>query len=265
MKRLLITFSGAPWNVQTGKTVERAAGFGADEIKVYDDVWLNGTEFFKSDEFQWLFNHKGRGNERGKRGYGYFSWKPYIIRHALDNFCEDGDIVLYIDGDTFPIADFSVLYDECARIGGIMAFMATAKEGPLRNGDWNKRDCMICMGMDQPEFTDAGTAVARFMLFQKGVPLVDEFLAEWQKHCLCRNCQTFEHSKLAPEYPGLREHRTEQAVYTNLCHRYGLKLYREACGFGKDCLQDWDLYPQLFEQVDPGRPKSYEGSRYRNV
>jgi hypothetical protein len=187
------------------------------------------------------------------------------IRHALDTYCADGDIVLFIDADTYPIADLTVLYNECARIGGIMAFAATAGHQPFRNREWNKRDCMIQMGMDEERYLEAPTAVARFMLFQKGAPLVDTFLAEWQYYCLDPVCQTFEPSTMAQEHPGFREHRTEQAIYTNLCHKYGLKLYREACAFGNEHQQDWELYPQLFIQQDPARPKSLQGSRYRNV
>ncbi len=170
-----------------------------------------------------------------------------------------------IDADTYPINYLTVLYDECARIGGIMAFCATAGPQPFRNREYNKRDCMIQMGMDTPEFLESPTAVARFMLFQKSAPLVDTFLAEWQYYCLDPVCQTFEASVMAPEHPGFREHRVEQAIFTNLCHKYGIKLYREACAFGNEHQQDWDLYPQLFVQRDPGRPKSMSGSRFRNV
>lgn len=266
MIRYLITFGGAAYDGITEKTVAAAPMFGADKVLVYDDRWLTEQPIWKDPRFQWLYTHRGVGNPRGGRGFGWFSWKPYIITDALQR-SEDGDIVLFIDGDTYPIADFSVLYTECARIGGIMAFMATAQYGPLRNGDWNKRDCFIKMGMDEPEWRDKGTAVARFMLFQKGALGVAEFLSEWQEWCFDPDCQTFEPSKLAPEHPGFREHRTEQAIFTNLVHRLGLRLYREACEFGNKCEQDWDLYPQLFTQKWTGQMgmKTLNGSRFRNV
>jgi hypothetical protein len=265
MTKHLITFGGAAYDELTEKVVRNHKRFGADQFYVYDDKWLTEQPFFSNPEFQYLFNHRGVGNPHGRRGFGWFAWKPFIIRHALDTYCSEGDIVLFIDADTYPIADLTVLYDECSRIGGIMAFAATAGPQPFRNREWNKRDCMIQMGMDEERYLEAPTAVARFMLFQKGAPLVDTFLAEWQYYCLDPVCQTFEPSTLAPEHPGFREHRTEQAIYTNLCHRYGLKLYREACAFGNEHQQDWDLYPQLFIQKDPARPKSLQGSRYRNV
>lgn len=264
MKRIYITFSGSAYDETTARIVSDAPRFGADQVMVFDDCWLTQQPLFADPRFQWLYTHRGVGNPNGRRGFGWFAWKPYIIRTAL-NQCDPGDIVLYVDADTYPIADLSPLYEQCARDGGQMAFMATAREGPLRNGDWNKRDCMIAMGMDEPRWLDAGTAVARFMLFQAAAPGVDQFLEEWQELCLTPDCQTFEASALAPEHPGFREHRAEQAIYTNLVHRRGLKLYREACAFGNGCQQDWDLYPQTFVQVGNGVAQNLNGSRFANV
>lgn len=273
-RRVLITFGGAKYDPIVERTVGRGRYFGADEVLVYDDRWIMGTPLYQCESFQWLLHHRGVGNPRGGRGFGWFSWKPYVIAHALSRL-EDGDMVLYLDGDTFPIADFSVLFDECARIGGHMAFMATARTEPLCNRQWCKRDCFIVMGMDEPKYWHGPHYVARFMVFQKGADGVAGFLAKWQGFCLDKHAQTFERSVLGPELGGLpntdgptgafREHRTEQAIYTNLCIEAGRKPYREACGFGKDCPQDWDLYPQLFEQVGIAGANSLSGSRYRNV
>jgi hypothetical protein len=264
MTKYLIVFSGSAYDRSTRITVDRAPHLGADRVLIYDDKWLTEQPLWSDPRFQYLYTHRGVGNPNGGRGLGWMSWKPYVVADCMKRM-DDGDIVLYLDADTHPIADFSALYRICEADGGQMAFMATARTEPLRNGDWNKRDCMITMGMDNPCWLDAGTAVARFMLFQKGAAGVDKFLEMWQRYALHPDCQTFEPSKLAPEHPGFREHRCEQSVYTNLVHNRGLKLYREACEFGKDCPQDWDLYPQLFSQVYEGGMKSLNGSRYRNV
>jgi hypothetical protein len=260
----LITFGGSAYDGMTARVVQAAPRFGVDNLLVYDDRWLTEQPLFQDPRFQYLYTHKGVGNPNGGRGFGWFAWKPTVIKDALRR-ASDGDVVMFIDADTLPIADLTPLYNQCRADGGQMAFMATATTGPLRNGDWNKRDCMITMGMDTAEWRDKGTAVARFMLFQKGAPGIAEFLDVWQGYCLNPDCQTFEPSKLAPEHPGFREHRCEQAIYTNLVHRKGLKLYREACEFGKDCPQDWDLYWQLFSQQYTDGVKSLAGSKFRNV
>lgn len=260
MKRIYCTFSGAAYNETTQHIASGAKRFGADELWVYDDRWLMGTELFQRPEFQRLFTHQGVGNPNGRRGFGWFSFKPFVLQDALSRV-EDGDIVLFTDADTYPIHDFSMLYEECARIGGTMLFRA---EG-CHHARWCKRDCFIRMGMDEPKWRDVQHAVARFMLFQKGAAGVDTFLAEWLHYCLDFDATTFEPSHLAPEYPEFHEHRTEQAILTNLAHKYGQRLYREACQFGADQPEDQGLYPQLFFQDGAHGPKTLEGSAFFHI
>jgi hypothetical protein len=275
MKRLLITFGGSAYDSVTEKVVNSYQAMGADELLIYDDRWITEQPLWHDETFQWLLSHRGVGNAKGGRGFGWFAWKPYVIADALSRI-DDGDMVLYLDGDTYPIANFSILFDECKKIGGHMAFMATARTEPLCNRQWCKRDCFIAMGMDEPRYWNGPHFVARFTVFEKGAAGISHFISQWQRYCLDRHCQTFEQSILGPELDGIagadgptgafREHRTEQAIYTNLCIEAGRKPYREPCEFGAHCRQDWDLYPQLFCQVGLSpRLKSLSGSRFRNV
>ncbi len=260
MKRLFITFSGSAYHETTQQIVERAPRMGADSVIVYDDRWLMEQPLFQDPRFQFLFTHRGVGNEGGRRGFGWFSWKPFCIIDALKR-CDPGDIVLFTDADTYPVAPFGVLYDECASRDGMMLFSAVG----CMNYQWTKRDCLVAMGMDEDRFRFCQHAVCRFMLFQSGSERANNFLAEWQEWCLDPRCQTFEPSVLAPEYPEFIEHRTEQSIFTLLAHKYGEKLYREACQFGKSVPEDTELYGQLFAQVGTVRPKSLSGSAFRNA
>lgn len=259
MKRIYICFGGRGYDDTTAKIVADAPRFGADEVKVYDDRWLLGTEFYAANK--WLWSYPANDDPKRKpRGFGWFSWKPYIIADALSR-AEEGDIVLFTDADTYPIADFSAIFEECNRIGGIMLFAAQG----CHNRQWVKRDCWITMGMDDPQYYDTQAGVARFMLFQKGAPITDAFLKEWLLLCLDKNCQTFEPSVLGPEIEGFKEHRCEQAILTLLAMKRGLKFYREACQFGDGSTEDRELYPTLFHQVWAGKPKTLEGSQFFNV
>ncbi len=261
MRRIYITFSGSAYDETTGLIVKNAPQMGADEVWVYDDKWLIETEFYRQNNWLWTFPAT-KDPKRVPRGFGWFSWKPYIILDALSRV-NDGDIVLYTDADTYPIADISVLYDECARIGGQMMFAAQE----CFNHEWIKRDCYIVMGQDDPKYYDAQHGVARFMLFQRGPWRPQQFLMEWLTYCLNPTAQTFDASVLGfPEVsPEFKEHRTEQAIMTLLCLKYGLKLYREACQAGDDCELDRDLYPTVFHQGQPSGQKTLDGSAYRNV
>jgi hypothetical protein len=257
VKRLYITFSGAAYDATTAKIVANAPRFGADEVLVYDDLWLTGTEFYRHN--RWLWEHPGHNGR--KLGFGWFAWKPFIILDALDR-CADGDVVLFSDADTHPISNFSVLYSQCAQDGGAMFFNAYGCD----NRYYTKRDCYVVMGQDHPPYTDHQTAgVARFMLFQKGPWKPRQFLYEWLTYCVNPKATTFDASTIAPELEGFGEHRTEQAIMTLLAYKYGYKLYREACQFGAAHPEDKELYGQLFEQVGGTGARILAGSRFRSV
>lgn len=263
-RRIVITFSGAAYRETDHLLVKNAKRFGADDVWVYDDAWLMKQEFYALN--RWLWDHRGIGNEKGGRGFGWFSWKPYIMTLAMDRL-QNGDIVMFLDADTYPIADFSCLFDECARHGEAMVFSASGIEDPLPNWEWNKRDCMIVMGQDEDRYYNADAGVARFILLRKGSWKVRQFLMEWQTYCLNPLAQTFDASVIGPERAGFKEHRTEQAIFTNLVHKYGWPMHREACEFGNQVTKykDRDRYGQLFTQVHSKLPKTLEGSEYRNV
>ncbi len=269
MRRIYITFSGAGYDDTTRLIVTRGLQLGADDVWVYDDKWLMGTEFYLQNKWLWTYPESQPTGPRSARGFGWFCWKPFIILDALSRV-SDGDIVMFTDADTYPIADFKMLYDECARIGGQMMFAAQG----CRNWEWIKRDCYIVMGQDELKYHNGQHAVGRFMLFQKGPWRPQQFLMEWLTYCLNPLAQSFEPSVLGfPEVEGpadcpsrvFKQHRTEQAIMTLLCLKYGLKLYREACQFGEGCDEDRALYPQLFRQMPRTLANTLEGSRYANM
>lgn len=272
MRKVYITFSGDKYHNTTEQIVDRGPKMGADEVWVYDDVWLREKrpEYVKQNE--WLFKHPtntGRFFEPGPRGVSWFSWKPLIILDALDRLAP-GDLVLFTDADTFPVANFSVVFDQAVKDGGIMLFSAVG----CAHDRWCKRDCFAVMGQDEDRWRHVQHAVARFMVFQKPEhPTAHRpmhLLWEWFTYCLNPLATTFDvPSKLGlPEYPEFWEHRCEQAILTNLAHKYGFKLYREACEYGNSVDNDKDLYLQLFSQVGghtfaPG-PRG-RGSVFRNI
>ena len=254
VKRLLITMSGARYDATTAKLCESAGKGWCDEVRVYDDVWVGAHPFRTLN--RWLWNHPGDRN--GKRGFGWYAWKSLIIIDALDRFCSDGDVVAYVDADTVPIADFRVLYDVAAR-DGVMLF----KSQGHRQVTWCKADCYATMGQAPDIHLDAG--VARFMSFAKGPWKPRQFLYEWLTYSVNRYATTFDPSVISAEHSRLEEHRTEQAIMTNLAHRYGYKLHRECDESGEGWDEDRDLYPQLFQQVRQGGGNIEGGSRWRNV
>ena len=264
MRRVYITFGGKAYDPTTEHIVE-AASICVDELRVYDDRWLMEThpEFLTLN--RWLFEPGVNVDKPHLRfGFGWCSWKPLVILDALTK-CKPGDVVLYTDADTYPIADLSPIFDGCAATeNGIFLFESQGNP----NDRFTRRDCFIAMGLDDPKYYGRAHACGRFQLFRAGSWPAQQLLMEWLAYSLNPMCQTVAPSEYGPDLPGYARHSNEQSVLTMLAHKYEIPLHREACQFGWPDVggHPEDTYPQLFEQrYCDGDRNDLSGSKFRNV
>lgn len=66
----------------------------AKNINLFNDIILYTDLFLKNDQVFW--NNHSKFIENNKKGYGYWLWKPYIIKKTLEKM-NDEDILLYLD------------------------------------------------------------------------------------------------------------------------------------------------------------------------
>ena len=262
MNRIYITFSGRAYDETTAEIVKRAPGFGADEVRVYDDRWLLDTypEFRTMNA--WLFE-PGVKPEAPKMtfGFGWCSWKPLVILEALKS-CEKGDVVLYTDADTYPIADLSPIFDGCRDSKeGIYLFES---QGNL-NGRFTRADCALAMGV--PLHPERIQGCGRFSLWRAGSFAAYQFLTEWWAYAVNPMCQKVAPSEWRQDHETYHRHSNEQSILTLLGYKYSIPFHREACQFGWPPLSDNpDTYPQLFhQQYCTGDRGNLSGSTFRNV
>jgi hypothetical protein len=249
MTRFLVTMGGSDYEPHVARTVQDAPRFGVDKVRVYDDVWLKAHPFYEINKWLWDLPES--------IGFGWHAWKPLLILDTLE-IAKEGDVVLYVDGDTYPLRDLGPLYEKCQRDGAVF-FDVQGHGGHIR---WCTRDCFIVMGQDEEKYWNAVAGCARFLLIKKGDYRAMQLLQEWQTWCLHPLANTRIPSRpksiLGQDFPELVEHRTDQAILTNLAHKYGYELQQEASQGGPA--------PQYFEQIhcthnsNPGT-----GSRFRNV
>ena len=259
MTRHAITFSGSDYEATTRRFVDSIAFSNADEHWVFDDVWLAEQDFKHLPGNRWLWEHPVQ------RCHGYCAWKPFIILHTLER-CKPGDVVLYTDADAPPVASLAPLFEIAERDGAWFS----ASQGHKQER-WCKRDAYLTMGHTGPLAEQAGCA--RFVAFRAGGWREKQFLYEWLSYSVNRFANSKDRSvlrdsNLLGELPAFTEHRDEQAIMTNLCHKYSYKLHREADQTGEDpsCRHiDRELYGQLFEQVHSTRGNNGIGSKYRRV
>ena len=245
VKKVYCTFSGAPYDRTTERIVVDGPKFGADQVLVYDDKWLEAHPFRRINKWLW--------ETPQKRGYGWYAWKPLVILDALSR-CEDGDVVLYTDADCYPVRSLDVLFGMTEGCG--LSLFRCLHE----HGKWCKRDCFTVMGQSPTLGEGNWQGCARFALFKRGDWLAEQILMEWLAYSVNPLATTFSPSVLGEELPKFVEHRCEQAILTNLAYKYGVPLMPEA-----------DSELGIFCQ-DNDRPVSsrqttalVEGSRWRNV
>lgn len=261
MSRILVTFGGRAYDATIERIVRDGPRFGADEVLVYDDKWLTTEHaaFMNRNRFLW---------ETQKRfGFGWCCWKALIIMQAWD-YIQDGwpgGTILYVDADTYPIADLTPIF-EFAERDGICLFESQGNP----NKRFTRRDCCVAMGLDEERHWNARHACGRFSAFKVGDYRAWQFLCEWLTYSVNPMCQSLEPSKYATEFPEFARHSNEQSVLTLLASKYGIPLHREACQFGwpvsPNCGLAEDTYPQLFHQeYCTGDRSDLSGSRWRNV
>lgn len=258
-KRILITFGGHAYDKQIERQRLELRSLGI-EHRVYDDNWLVRSLFFEQN--RWIFERNPN------HGFGFCSWKPYIILDALERLAEPGDVVMYLDGDTYPVADISCLF-EMAEREGIVVF----EEQGCVNKTWIKYDCFKAMGVNGLAW-DAMHACGRFQLFRKGDYRNVQFLQEWQTYSLNPECQFHEGSKAETawlDHSSFIRNSCEQSVLSLLAHKYAIPLHRTPDQNGWPVAHNGtykpdDKYPQLLIQDGSrGDVNDLSGSRFRNV
>lgn len=251
MKKVYITFSGSPYDHITEQVVRDYKQFGADELIVYDDWWLKRTEFYLRNQWLWDF--------REKWGFGWNCWKAFIILDAIARFPKS--VVLYVDGDTRPIADLTPFFAGAALN---QVFLCEA-QGCL-NKRFTRRDCFIAMGCDEPKYWDARHACGRFSAWRSDS---GHMLCEWDTYLRNATCQGWHRSEYVKDFPEFHRHSGDQSILTILAAKYAIPLHREACQYGwpatPGCGQPEDTYPQLFIQDGNREPETNQGSKFRNV
>lgn len=258
MSRVYITFSGRAYDRHTAKLVEahRTGLTGADALMVFDDPWLMQTAFY--DHHRWLWHWEQRW------GFGWNCWKAYIINRAIERYGHESTI-LYVDADTYPIADLTPIWNFAQRDGACL-FEA---QGCL-NKRFTRRECFMTMGCDEPRYWEAKHGCGRFSAWRADSSPAMRALDEWNKFLTDQRCQGWGPSTRGiVDFPEFHRHSGDQSILTILAEKYGFPLHREACGYGwppsPGCGQPDDNYPQLFVQDGYRDPDHGEGSIFRNV
>jgi len=233
MKKYFITFGGGAQNFYDAasrlvKQVENLNLF--DNINFITDKDLQKDDYFWEKHSSFILNNR--------RGYGYWLWKPYIIKKNIEKM-NDGDILLYLDcGCEIDINNKDTLLSkfEIVKREHIIGTNTNQPEGK-----WNKMDLICKLNMLDDKYLNTlqrQAGVVLYFISNKTRELVNE----WYK--LASEYHFLDDSpSIKPNLKNFKEHRHDQAIFSLLTKKYNLysnhnlndciKIFRNKTGISK--------------------------------
>lgn len=187
------------------------------------------------DQDFYLANKKILDQERGG---GYWLWKPYFIKKALEQL-EWNDYLFYSDAGCYFIDNINHLI----KINqDVIPFELQHIEKK-----WTKRDAFILMDCDSEKFVNTKQRLASYSFWKK-TPFSMRFINEWLEFSKDERLSTDMKNTLGKDnYETFKEHRHDQSIFSLLTKKYDLLGHRNPSQFGNDLHQEYlnSDYPQL--------------------
>ena len=157
---------------------------------------------------------------RHRRGFGLWTWKPYVVRRLLEALPE-GDTLVYCDaGCSLNPEGRSRLEDylELAAddTAGVLAFSLDGKVGA-----WTKHATLTAFAADTPGMRQREMVMATCFVMRSG-PATLELVREWEGRMADLTIVDDSPSPQG-EHPEFRAHRHDQSIFTLLAHGRGLQ------------------------------------------
>jgi len=211
MKTYFITFGAGGQNYYDA--VERL-GQQSNQINLFNHIILYTDEDLKQDTDFW--SKHSTFIENNKRGYGYWIWKPYIIKKTLDQM-EDGDILLYLDcGCEIDSRKKHALntYFELVKKEYIIGTHI------FNDAQWTKMDLILHMDMLHDKYLNSTQHAAGALLFL-ACDKTRFIVNEWYK--ICSDYHNIDDTpSIHKNLDCFKEHRHDQSIFSLLTKKYNI-------------------------------------------
>lgn len=206
-KYKIITFANNTHKICRDELISELKKIGFTDVISYDENDI--SEDFKNQNSK-LFSYS--------RGYGYWVWKPYLIKKTLEN-SKDDEIIVYIDSTDLPKKEFVNFLDKHFISNDILLFNNIRHE---KHDVWTKSDCFVLMDCDDEKFHNQIQLEAGVIGMKKTKFNLD-LTEEWLNYCCNINIVTDEPNICGkPNHSSFIEHRHDQSILTNLRYKYNL-------------------------------------------
>jgi hypothetical protein len=151
-------------------------------------------------------------------GAGYWLWKPYIVRDALD-WAADGDAIVYCDSGSVFTGDIGPIVRLCRdTTPGVTGFALAG----LQERCWTKRDAFVLMDCDTPRFHESPQIEGGLSIFINN-DFARAFVDQWLHYAQDPRILTDMPNQCGhDDLPGFREHRHDQSIFSLLNKKHDL-------------------------------------------
>ena len=209
--KTFITFGGGHQNfIDAGeRLIEQAR-----KTKYFDKTIFYTEKDLKNDKRFW--SQHSEFILKNKRGYGYWLWKPYIIKKTMSAM-RNGDILFYSDCGCEIGGDKQLL------IPDFFDYVKTDKiigSNACTEKYWCKKDLIKYLDINSEEYLNSPqrqSGASIWLVCRETISLVNEY------YKICCNYHMIDDSpSIEPNTEGFREHRHDQAVFSLLTKKLGI-------------------------------------------
>jgi len=186
-----------------------------NNIVGYTDKDLLNDDIFNDKHYNFIQNNK--------RGYGYWIWKPYLIKKTMEKM-NDNDILLYLDcGCEIDIRkkDEIIKYIEYVKnyhIIGTETFGCLEKQ-------WCKMDLILKLDMLDDHVLNSIQRQAGLLLILVCTK-TREFINEWYNLC-CEYHNIDDTPSINKNLDDFIEHRHDQSIFSLLTKKYNFIIFKK--------------------------------------
>ena len=164
------------------------------------------------------------------RGFGYWCWKPYFILNLLEKM-DDGDVLLYSDIGCYlnpkgkkRLQDYyNMVENTPTGILGVKSQEMSYNGMPetlYYEYEWTKGDVFAYYKVyDDKSYTHTPQFESTIIFFKKS-PLVMQFVRDWYQAYLDDYSLATDSPSHVPNFPGFKENRHDQSIYSILGKKY---------------------------------------------
>lgn len=214
MKIFFLTFGAPTKNYH--EAVERLCN-QAKQMDIFDEIIGMTEKDLQNDEEFWSKHCDFINNN--SRGYGYWIWKPYIIKKTFKKMVDD-DILLYLDCGCE--LNYLAIDEFRAKINLVKNKQILGSSACLEKS-WNKIELINYLGMNDNKYLNTTqNAATQILILKNNFTL--KLICEWFE--ICENYNLINDiTSINEEYKEFKEHRHDQAVFSLLSKKYNCCNY----------------------------------------